>query len=210
MKTLAIIGSGDLGQQIAHYAIFDNHYSKVVFFDDFSNEKHVKGIEIIGKTVSIEKAFSEKLFDEIIIGFGYKHLAVKKKIFDNLKSKIPFGKIIHSSCWIDKLAIIEEGCIIYPGCLIDANTVIKSNSVLNIGCAIAHDSTVGSHCFLSPRVAVAGFVNINEQCFIGINSTIIDSVSIIEKTQIGGATVVIKSIAKAGLYAGNPAKFLKL
>ena len=36
MKTLAIIGSGDLGQQIAHYAISDGHYEKVVFFDDFS------------------------------------------------------------------------------------------------------------------------------------------------------------------------------
>jgi sugar O-acyltransferase (sialic acid O-acetyltransferase NeuD family) len=210
MKTLAIIGSGDLGQQIANYAISDNHYSKVVFFDDFSNEKEVNGIEIIGKTASIEKAFSENIFDEIIIGFGYKHLAVKKKIYDNLKSKIPFGKIIHSSCWIDKSATIEVGCVIYPGCLIDANAVIKSNSVLNIGCTIAHDSTIGSHCFLSPRVAVAGFVTINEQCFIGINSTIIDSISINEKTRIGGATVVVKSIEKSGLYVGNPAKFLKL
>ena len=37
-KTLAIIGSGHLGQQIAHYAISDNHYCKVVFFDDFSTK----------------------------------------------------------------------------------------------------------------------------------------------------------------------------
>ena len=41
-KTLAIIGSGDLGQQMAHYAISDNHYEKVVFFDDFTSEKEVK------------------------------------------------------------------------------------------------------------------------------------------------------------------------
>ena len=37
-KTLAIIGSGHLGQQIAHYALSDNHYEKVLFFDDFSND----------------------------------------------------------------------------------------------------------------------------------------------------------------------------
>ncbi len=36
-KTLAIIGAGHLGQQIAHFAIEDNHYSKVVFFDYFYN-----------------------------------------------------------------------------------------------------------------------------------------------------------------------------
>ena len=46
MKTLAIIGSGHLGQQIAHYAIADNHYQKVVFFDDFSTETAINGFEI--------------------------------------------------------------------------------------------------------------------------------------------------------------------
>jgi sugar O-acyltransferase (sialic acid O-acetyltransferase NeuD family) len=211
MKTLAIIGSGDLGKQIAHYALSDNHYSTVVFFDDFSNESQVNGMEILGKTESIEKAFSENLFNEIIIGLGYKHLAVKKEMYHNLMRKeIPFGRIIHSSCWVDKSATVEHGCIIYPGCLIDANAIIKANTVLNIGCTISHDSTIESHCFLAPRVGVAGFVNVSEQCFLGINSTIIDSISIIEKTRIGGASVVIKSIEKSGLYVGNPAKFLKL
>jgi NADH/NAD ratio-sensing transcriptional regulator Rex len=49
MKTLAIIGSGHLGQQIAHYAISDNHYDKVVFFDDFTVEKQINGYQILGK-----------------------------------------------------------------------------------------------------------------------------------------------------------------
>lgn len=93
---------------------------------------------------------------------------------------------------------------------IDANAIIKANTVLNIGCTISHNSTIESHCFLAPRVTVAGFVNVSEQCFLGINSTVIDSISIIEKTRIGGASVVVKSIEKSGLYAGNPAKFLKL
>ena len=31
MKTLGIIGAGDLGKQIAYYAINDNHYDEVVF-----------------------------------------------------------------------------------------------------------------------------------------------------------------------------------
>ena len=55
MKTLAIIGSGDLGQQLAHYALSDLHYSSVVFFDDFSEEKIVNDIPIIGRTADIEK-----------------------------------------------------------------------------------------------------------------------------------------------------------
>lgn len=209
MKTLAIIGSGDLGQQIAHYALIDKHYQKVVFFDDFTNEKEVNSIPVIGTTQSIESAFNNQLFDEIIIAIGYKHLTVKKQLYEQLQSKIPFGRIIHSSSWIDPTAVVEKGSVIYPGCIIDANAVIKENTLLNISCSIAHDTTVGSHCFLSPRVAAAGFVVIEELSIIGINATLIDNITIASKTQIGGGTVVIQSIEKSGLYVGNPAKFIR-
>jgi sugar O-acyltransferase (sialic acid O-acetyltransferase NeuD family) len=209
MKTLAIIGSGDLGQQIAHYALSDNQFQKVVFFDDFAVEKTTPNGSVIGNATQIEEAFENKLFDEIVIGIGYKHLKARKDFYERFLKKIPFGKIIHSSSWIDATAIIEDGCIIYPSCSIDANVVIKANTILNIGCTIAHDTVVGSHSFLSPRVAVAGFVLIGEQCILGINSTIIDNVNIRNNTQIGGGTVVIQSIEKSGLYVGNPAKFIR-
>lgn len=209
MQTLAIIGSGDLGQQIAHYAIADKHYKTVVFFDDFATAQEIKGYKIIGKTKDIISAYQKQEFDELIIAIGYKHLRVKKDLFNKFKDTIPFATIVHSSSWVDKTAIIEKGSVVYPGCLIDANAVIKANTILNISCAIAHDTTIGSHCFLSPRVAIAGFVNIEEQCIIGINATVIDNLNIVASTQIGGGTVVIKSIEQKGLYVGNPAKFIR-
>ena len=209
MKTLAIIGSGDLGQQIAHYALSDKQYDKVVYFDDFTTQNEVNGYPVLGKTSEIVGAFENKLFDELLIGIGYKHLQVRKTLFETFSNLIPFGKIIHSSSWVDATAVVEKGCVIYPGCIIDAKAVIKANTILNIGCSIAHDTTINSHCFLSPRVAIAGFVYIEESCILGINSTIIDNVNIVANTQLGGATVIINSIEKSGLYVGNPAKFVR-
>jgi sugar O-acyltransferase (sialic acid O-acetyltransferase NeuD family) len=209
MKTLAIIGAGHLGQQIAHYAISDNHYNEVVFFDDFSDKKDINNYPIIGNSNDIEKAFLNNAFDELIIGVGYKHLTVRKSLFERFDNIIPFGKIIHSSSWLDKTASVQDGCVLYPGCCIDANVMIKNNTILNVGCLVAHDTIIGQHCFLSPRVALAGFINIEEMCIIGINSTIIDNINIVSKTQLGGGTVVIKSIDKTGLYVGNPHRFIK-
>lgn len=209
MKTLAIIGSGDLGQQIAYYALSDNHYDKVVFFDDFTAETEVNGCQILGKTDVIEYEFSNNSFDELLIGIGYKHLAIRKSLYERFEENIPFGKIIHSSSWLDKSTIVKKGCIIYPGCSIDANVTIENNSVLNIGCVIAHDTTIGKHCFLSPRVALAGFIKVEEMCILGINATVIDNIIIVAKTQIGGGTVVIKNIDIPGLYVGNPQKFIR-
>lgn len=208
-KVLGIVGAGDLGQQIAHYATDDKHYSSVVFFDDYTNEQQINGYQVLGKTDIIVDSYNNSCFDELIIGIGYKHLAKKKELYDFFKDKIPFATIVHSSSWVDKSAKIDDGTIIYPRCSIDANVHIGSNSVLNIGCTIAHDTRVSSHVFLSPRVAIAGFVNVAEKCIIGINSTIIDNIEIKENIQIGGGTTVIKSLYDAGLYVGNPARFIR-
>jgi len=208
-NTLAILGSGHLGQQIAHYAISDNHYNKVVFFDDFSIEKEVNGYSIVGNSNNIEQAFLNKEFDDLIIGIGYKHLEIRKSLFEKFEKTISFGRIIHSSSWIDKSATIGIGCVIYPRCCIDANVIIENNTILNLECTVSHDTIVGKHSFLSPRIALAGFVKIEELCIIGINSTIIDNLTIASKTQIGGGTVVIKNITESGLYVGNPHKFIR-
>lgn len=209
MKTLAIIGSGDLGQQFAHYALTDGHYGSVVFFDDFTTAETVNGCWVIGKTDDVEQAFHDKKFDELLIGIGYKHLKVKADLFSRFSGKIPFGKIIHSTSWLDPTALVAPGVVIYPRCDIDAKATIGANAMLNIGCTVAHDSVVGKHSFLSPRVAVAGFTTIGEQCIVGINATIIDNLTIAAQTQIGGGAVVIKSILEKGLYVGNPAKFIR-
>lgn len=209
MKTLAIIGSGHLGQQIAHYAMADKHYAKVVFFDDVTTEKTVAGCTVLGTSEAIESAFAQNQFDELLIGIGYKHLKVRAQLFEKFNTKIPFGTIVHSTVWVDPTAEIKAGCVIYPGGVIDAQAVISENTILNVSCTIAHDTTIGKHCFLSPRVAVAGFVTTGEQCILGINSTVIDNISIVAHTQIGGGTVVIKNIEQPGLYVGNPHKFVR-
>ena len=208
-KRLAIIGAGHLGQQIAHYAITDGHYDEVVFFDDVTKEERVCGHKVLGSTQEVEKAFENGEFDELLIGIGYKHLAVRKDMFERFKENIPFGKIVHSSSWIDSSAPIMPGTVIYPNCCVDAHAKIDNNTVLNVSCTIAHDTVIGKHCFLSPRVAVAGFVTVGNLCVLGINATIIDNIAIKENTRLGGATVVIKNIEKPGLYVGNPAKFIR-
>jgi sugar O-acyltransferase (sialic acid O-acetyltransferase NeuD family) len=208
-KTLAILGAGHLGQQISHYAISDKQYDEVIFFDDFINVEEVCGHKVVGTFKDVEEAFRNKKFDELLIGIGYKHLSVRKELFELFNHKIPFGTLIHSSSWIDNTAIIKEGVVVYPNCCIEAYSTLDNNSILNIGCSIAHDTHIGKHSFLSPRVAIAGFVEVEEQCIIGINATIIDNIKIKSNTQIGAGAVVIKNIEKSGLYIGNPAKFIR-
>ncbi len=210
MKKIAIIGSGHLGQQITHHIQTDTQDKVVAFFDDYQEKgSSILNIPILGGNSDIYNAFSENIFDELIIAIGYKHMNIRAQIFEKFSTQIPFYNFIHSSVILDKTTKLGQGSIIYPGCVIDQYVNIGNNVLLNISCSIAHDSTIGNHSFISPSVAIAGFVNIGEQSIIGINSTIIDNIYISPKTQLGAGTVVIKNIESHGLYVGNPAKFIR-
>lgn len=210
MKRLAIIGSGELGQQIAHHVISDKQFKVVGFFDDFRDKGDIiNSLPVLGTIKSVIQTFEEGLYDLILIAIGYNHMDFRSRLFHQFKNKIPFARFIHSSCIVDSSCAIEEGVVIYPGCIIDKNVYIKENTLINLGSCIAHDTIIGSNSFLAPRVAIAGFVNVGESCILGINSTIIDNIRIADNTQLGGGSVVIKNIDKSGLYVGNPVRFIK-
>jgi len=206
---LAIIGSGDLGQQIAQIALKCN-YEVIGYYDDFNMDKTaVDGHQILGATETILEDFKQNIFSHLFIGIGYKHMLKRAEIFIQFKNQIPFANIIHPSCIVEDTVKLGEGIVLYPGCVIDSGAELKDNILVNVGSIIAHHTTIGSHCFLSPGVTLAGFITIEENCFIGINSTIVDNITIKKGVQLGGGTVVIKNIDQSGLYVGNPARFVR-
>lgn len=201
MKKLAIIGAGDLGQQIAYHAT-DSDYQVVGFFDDFQ-------ANVLGKITEVSDAFEKGLFDELMIGIGYKHMDVRADLFEKFYGSIPFAKIIHSSSYIDPSCQIGEGTFIYPGCTLDMNVVIGQNVSLNASCTIAHDSEVGSHTMLSPGVIVSGFVKIGQQINLGTGTKVIDNIEISKGVRTGAGAVVTENLVNPGLYVGVPARFKK-
>ncbi|WP_436517197.1 NeuD/PglB/VioB family sugar acetyltransferase [Ekhidna sp. To15] len=202
MKKLAIIGAGDLGQQIAYHASKCG-YEVVGFFDDYSNE-------VLGKIEDVKTAFENKTFDELMIGIGYKHMDVRSRLYDELSKTIPFGTVINPSAYIDPSCQIGAGTFIYPGCVLDMNVVIGDNVSLNAGCVIAHDSTIESHSMLSPGVVISGFVTIEQKVNLGTGTKVIDNIRVSSGVRTGAGAVVTDMLEKAGLYVGIPATFKKL
>lgn len=211
MKRIVIIGAGDLGQQIAHFVTTDNQFDVVGYVDDWQQ----KGALVMGKPVlgcinELLTLYNEGLFDEILIGIGYKHFEFRKSLFLKYKDKIPFATFVHSSCYVDPTAEIGEGVVIYPRCIIDRNAHIKDNVFINWGSGIGHDAVLESHSFVAAMVLVAGLAHVGEMCMIGNGTVTIDHIFIADSTTIGGGAVVVKNIdVPNGIYVGNPARFLK-
>lgn len=210
MKRLAIIASGELGMQVAHWASAERAYEVVGFFDDVEPLGTPKnGYKILGTSDDIDHLFRQGAFDCLMIGIGYKHLARRKELFEKYKGRIPFANIIHSTCYVDPTAQLGEGILMYPGCIIDKKVFISDNVLLNIGVTVCHDSHIGAHSFLSPDVSIAGFVHIGECANLGIRTTVIDNLNICDNVQTGGGALVVAHIEQPGLYIGSPVKLYK-
>ena len=98
---------------------------------------------------------------------------------------------------------------------IDNNTRIQSHSFLcekvKIGknCFIGHGTMFINDDFKNDKInKVFKQTNISNNVLIGSNSTILP-VKICSKVIIGAGSVVTKNINKSGVYAGNPAKFIR-
>lgn len=186
-RRIAIIGSGDLGQSIAHYGK-QNDYHIVGFYDDYQQADTVGDLPILGRLDDIIDGYEKRRYDALLCGIGYKHFDLREKIFikHRIEYNIPFATLIDQSCNIDSTALIGEGSVLFPGAQLDKGVIIEENVLLNISVTIAHDSTVKAHSFLSPRVAMAGFSTVGRRCMIGINSTIIDNITICDDVRLGG------------------------
>lgn len=210
MTQIAIIGAGMLGQQIAHHIATDQGYKIAGFFDDnFINISLSEYGPMLGTIADVENLYHQGLFDQVIIGIGYKHINYRWQCYEKLKNSVPFLTFVHSTAIVDKSAHIGPGSFIMAGTLIDDHVTIGENVFIQVGCSISHHSTIKNNCFLGPRVTVAGRVIIEENCFLGIGTILIDTISIATRVQTGGGAVVTKSISQAGLYVGIPAKKIK-
>ena len=68
---------------------------------------------------------------------------------------------------------------------------------------------IGNFCHVSTGAMVNGDCMIGEKNFIGSQSVIHNNISIVGGCVIAAGAVVRKDIMKAGIYAGNPAVWIK-
>lgn len=211
MKRVLIIGAGELGQQIAHYLSESAEHTIVGYVDDWANTGDIFcGYPVLGCIKDTEMLYHQRVFDELLIGIGYKHFNVRKQLFDQYKSIIPFATYLHSSSYIDSTSRIGSGVVVLPGCVIDYEAVLQDNLFVYSGCVIGHNTQIGAHSILSLSVTTGGFSQVGDSCFLGLKTCVSDNVIIANHTFCGAGTNVIKDIlVENGVWVGNPARYIR-
>ena len=149
---------------------------------------------------------------------------MQKLIKNNIRD-VRFGK----KCVIVKPVNLYE-------CELGNNVFIGPFVEIGKDVKVGNSTRISSHTFICPKVKIGkncfighgvmftndkfsnGIINFNEKdwlktkignnVLIGSNATIMP-VKIVDNVVIGAGSVVTKDIKKKGIYAGNPAKYIK-
>jgi len=88
-------------------------------------------------------------------------------------------------------------------------TEIGKGCKIGAHCNIGHNNIIGDDCVFAAGVLTSGSVTVGKNCWFGTGCIIRNGISICDDVVIGTGAVVVKDIKVPGIYAGNPAKFLK-
>jgi acetyltransferase-like isoleucine patch superfamily enzyme len=120
---------------------------------------------------------------------------------------------IGDSTFVGPFVEIQHGVIIGKRCKIQSHAFICELVSIGDDCFISHGAM-----FINDPFAIGGPARGNRELWrqtrvgnnvsIGTNATIMP-VTICDGVVVGAGSVVIKSINEPGIYAGNPARFLR-
>lgn len=135
---------------------------------------------------------------------------------DNVKVVEPvniYGCKIGSETFIGPFVEIQKDVVIGEHCKIQSHSFICELVTIGSNCFIGHGVMFINDIFSIGHPARGNkelwkSTTIGDNVSIGSNATILP-VSICDNAVIGAGAVVTKDITKPGIYAGNPAKFLR-
>ena len=124
-----------------------------------------------------------------------------------------YGCKIGDDCFIGPFVEIQKDVIIGNRCKIQSHAFICELVTIGNDCFISHGAKFVNDTFTKGGPASGDkslwkITQIGNHVSIGTNATILP-VKITDNVVIGAGSVVTKDITEPGIYAGNPARFLR-
>ena len=124
-----------------------------------------------------------------------------------------YGCTIGKDSFVGPFTEIQKGVVIGERCKVQSHSFICELVTIGNDCFIGHGVMFVNDLFSEGKPAQGKKelwkeTHIGNHVSIGSNATILP-VTICDNVVIGAGSVVTKNITKPGIYAGNPAKFLR-
>lgn len=218
MQKVIIIGGLGSGTVIAQ-AIMDANakgYNNIVVEGFMSHDKEVGDlIEGIPVVVKQSKENINKCYQD-----GYKFIFALHRMdggeyFTSLYNELGLhsdmmATFVHPNTYVAPNVIVKPGAVILPFVMISAGAVIGENTLIMTGATIGHNTELANFTHIASQSVVGAYIKTSVGTHVGLNATVREYLTIGEYSTIGMGSVLTKNIGDHEMWAGNPAKFLRM
>lgn len=212
MKPIVIFGTGQIAE-IAHFYFTHDSTRQIAAFSvdqNYLNAKTFCGLPLVAFE-EIETKYPSAQYD-LFVAVSYAGLNdVRMQKYQQAKAKgYKLANYVSSKATLWPGLEMGENCFILEDNTLQPFAKLGNNITLWSGNHIGHHSVIRDNCFISSHVVISGGVVIDENCFLGVNATLRDHITIAKKCIIAAGSLVLKDTIENGVYAGQPAKLIKM
>lgn len=117
-----------------------------------------------------------------------------------------YATLVHPKAAVSRTARVGHGTYASAGCVVGRNAHVGNHVHLGSGCLIGHDATIEDYAVIAAGVVVSGHARIGQACYIGAGSRIRQDVHIAAGALVGLGAVVTRTLDRATVYVGCPAR----
>lgn len=209
-KGLVIIGAGDLGRELLHWAndipISERNWRIKGFIDDKIStlNKYKINTPVIS---TITKYIPDQ--DDLFV-CAIANPKIRLTICRSLAQRgAKFTNIIHPTSIICSDSKLGQGIIMSPYSIVSTNTIIGNHVIVNLHSTVAHDAILEDGVTVSNHCDITGGVHLSEGVFLGSGARILPRLYAGRYSIVGAGSVVLDDVAASKTVAGVPAKCIK-
>lgn len=133
------------------------------------------------------------------------------ELFESLG--IPDGRMatfIHPLAYVAPNARLGAGAVVMPHAAISSATTVGRGCLVMVGATILHNAKIGRYCHFAAQSCVGANTTIADGVHVGLNAMIRENLSIGRNATLGMGAVLTKNMGENEIWAGNPARFLRM
>jgi acetyltransferase EpsM len=215
-KKVVILGGIGNGSVIAN-AILDANQrgDHELGFAGYLNDRiavggKIESLPVLGKLADWEK-FAGKgcFFINTILRIDGQQERID--LFESLN--IPDDRLVtfvHPQAYVAPSACLGPGTVVMPHASISAAAELDKCCLVMIGATILHNSKIGKFCHFAAQCCIGANTNIANGVHIGLNACTRENISIGKNSTLGMGSVLTKNMGTNEIWAGNPARYLRM
>ncbi|HET8737398.1 MAG TPA: acetyltransferase [Pricia sp.] len=206
-KNLYILGYSGHAYVVLDVAL-SNQYRLKGYFDFQKHERNPYHISYLGN--ENEHDLTKIVKNDVVFPATGSNV-VRKKLYGLLKEfNLTQTVLIDKSATVSPRSSIGNSTLVAPKAVINSLSIIGNACIINSGAIVEHECVVDNFSHIAPGAVLTGNVSIGKNVLVGANSVIRPGIKVTDDVIIGAGTVIVRDILEKGVYAGNPAKRLKL